>query len=213
MKTSIKISALAFAGALALTGCNGEEGGPDSSTPASTPVSSSSPSASAGESSPGAVEVPESGAVTTKPVSEEVAVDAAFETVERLWAVTDAQSADGSTSMKRVRDLAVDPYRTKTQKYLKLHASKKGTATGERSVELVDGFTTPMTYKGKKLKFHNVQMNVCNDTSGIEYKANGKKAKRPSMERTLLTVMVQFDPGKKQWFVTRTKSDEEPQKC
>lgn len=114
--------------------------------------------------------------------------------------------------MKRVGELAKDPFRAKTKKYLEAHASKDGTSKGERSVELIDGFTTPMTYKGKKLKLHSVQMNICNDTSGIQYKANGKKAQRPPIERTEWTVMAHFDPQQKQWFVTSAEADGE-QEC
>lgn len=212
MKTPIKISAIAFAGALALTACNGGGTTPGASTPESKPAASSTPSATASSNAP--VKVPETDAVTTKPTTEDAAVDAAFETVERLWAVEDAQSASGSRSMKQIKELSMDPYLGEARQYFKEHAAKGGTAKGERSVRFIDGFTTPMTYKGKPLKFHSVQMEICNDTSDIVYyKKDGSKVPQPKLLKNITHATVIFDPDEKRWLVRTADFGEKAESC
>lgn len=216
MKNLTKITAAGAATLLTLALAACDTGGED---PTPTSTASTSPSASASASSdpsasPSDVVAGPLRPVTDAPESEEGAVESAFETLQRLLEAEDKRSVAGEGSMKEIGELAMDPRLAENKKYFESAEGDGIYAEGAREVELVDGFTTSMTYEGEEMPLHSVQLEVCNDTSGITYfQKDESEIEKPQLERVRATGTVIFDPEREQWLVQDYNLDEGNQEC
>lgn len=203
MKKPVLITASA-ALALVLAGCNTAGG----TSPTETKTTSASPSVSGSAtgtpsaSAKPSAEVPVFEPVTTKPGPDDVSVNAAFETFEKLTEVSNYQLKVADDSYSDVRKFATADAFASKMKNLREVKKTKEKVTGDIQVEKLSGYSTDVTEGGKKLKDHYVYLEVCNDTSDRGYVlANGDKREQPELKRAVLEIQAKFDTKLGHWMV------------
>ena len=208
MKKPVLITASAAALALLLAGCNtaGGTSPTESATASANPSAPASASGTPSASAEPSAEVPVFEPVTTKPGPDDVSVNAAFETFEKLTEVSNYQVKVADDSYDDVRKFATADAFASRMKTLREVKKTKEKVTGDIQVEQLSGYSTEVTEGGKKLKDHYVYLEVCNDTSDREYVlANGEKREQPELKRAVLEVQAKYDTKLGQWMVGKTE--------
>lgn len=207
MKKPVLITASVAALALLLAGCNTAGGtsptelATASASPSASGSASGTPSASAEPSAEGPVFEP----VTTKPGPDDVSVNAAFETFEKLTEVYNTQAHVQDDSIDDLAKFATADQFAQDIGILRDTKKKKLKVVGDVEVEKLSGYSTEVTEGGKKLKDHFVYLEICNDTSAVDITlANGKKGRKPELKRAVIEVQAKFDTKRGQWLVGKT---------
>ncbi|MFI8413636.1 hypothetical protein ACIGB6_14370 [Paeniglutamicibacter gangotriensis] len=207
MKKPVLITASAAALALLLAGCNtaGGTSPTESATASASPSASSSASGTPSASAEPSAEVPVFEPVTTKPGPDDVSVNAAFETFEKLTEVYNTQAHVQDDSTDDLAKFATADQFAQDIGILRDTKKKKLKVVGDVKVEKLSGYSTEVTEGGKNLKDHFVYLEICNDTSAVDITlANGKKGGKPELKRAVIEVQAKFDTKRGQWLVGKT---------
>jgi hypothetical protein len=204
MKKPVLITASAAALALLLAGCNtaGGTSPTESATTSASPSTSASASGTPSASAKPSAEVPVFEPVTTKPGPDDVSVNAAFETFEKLTEVYNKQAQTQDDSIENLRKYSTADVFAEYASALKQGKDDKTKVQGDVKVEQLSGYSTEVTEGGKKLKDHFVYLEICQDVSEVKVTlGNGKKGEKPELTRSIMEVQSKFDTKLGRWVI------------